>query len=472
MNRKPVHQVLFALAFATVFFQGCDPSPSSATPSGETSIPSTIAIVGKATGIGVPTGPAMRKTIGAGGGNIASADGGLLLSVPPGALSTDVELGIEPITSTVPGAVGGGYRLTPHGTQFAKPIVMTFSYADTAQPVGSPSSLGIAFQTPQNTWQWVKDAAIDTIARTITVASMHFSDWSKLWGWQIRPPVARVKAGASVKLAITYCVSPDADGELAPLVADCNPTSGESLMPLIMVSEVSVNGIPGGNSTVGTITKSDMDLIYTAPGKVPKPSTVTVSARIKARQGKVVLTSSVTVEGSVAPYVGTVTGTGQISLYNYEVTTPVMTLEPTDIMPHDLVKYEGTSTISVTYHISTASLDCDPQTVQVPVKTELIRYDSVRTGTGDKFAGRYWYIIYGNRPEPVQFRCHDKSSEKAMILPLVVIVSLHNGCASEGPSTFAEYTDESELTGSANSSCNALGTTSTSWSFMQGLPKQ
>jgi len=41
----------------------------------------------------------------------------------------------------------------------------------------------------------------------------------------------------------------------------------------------SVNGVTGGNSTVGTIAVSGL---YTAPGAVPSPSTVTVTAMSQA----------------------------------------------------------------------------------------------------------------------------------------------------------------------------------------------
>jgi len=60
----------------------------------------------------------------------------------------------------------------------------------------------------------------------------------------------------------------------------------------------SVNNIPGGNSTVGTISS---DGSYTAPSKVPTPATVTITATSSA-DSSVSATASVTI--SEAPKSG------------------------------------------------------------------------------------------------------------------------------------------------------------------------
>src|SRR5262249_46009872 len=66
---------------------------------------------------GPSTGAQTRATIGAAGGSLASGDGVLTLTVPPGALASDVLVGVEPITNTAGLGVGTAYRLTPEGTK-------------------------------------------------------------------------------------------------------------------------------------------------------------------------------------------------------------------------------------------------------------------------------------------------------------------------------------------------------------------
>src|SRR4051812_2234058 len=51
---------------------------------------------------GTSLGAKLTKTLGAAGGTIVSADGRLTITFPAGALATDTEIGIEPITNKAP----------------------------------------------------------------------------------------------------------------------------------------------------------------------------------------------------------------------------------------------------------------------------------------------------------------------------------------------------------------------------------
>ena len=81
------------------------------------------------TGVGQPVGDAVSAVIGPKGGELASADGRLSMSVPPGTVAEDTTFSIELITSLVPSAIGAGYRLEPG-----------------EQPLRSRSALPSAFQ--------------------------------------------------------------------------------------------------------------------------------------------------------------------------------------------------------------------------------------------------------------------------------------------------------------------------------------
>src|SRR6266542_378298 len=88
---------------------------------------STIAMPG-ATAVGVPSGPATTKSIGPAGGSIASADGRIVVDVPPNTVTGVVDFSIQPITNFAHGGVGSAYRLEPSGQKFAPPIAVSFKF--------------------------------------------------------------------------------------------------------------------------------------------------------------------------------------------------------------------------------------------------------------------------------------------------------------------------------------------------------
>lgn len=83
-------------------------------------------------GLDAPVGSA---TIGPSGGAVASSDGVMTLTVPPGALSTATELTIDvvaqsawPANLTSADPVGAVYALGPEGTAFAIPATLTWQF--------------------------------------------------------------------------------------------------------------------------------------------------------------------------------------------------------------------------------------------------------------------------------------------------------------------------------------------------------
>ncbi len=79
-------------------------------------------------------------------------DGRLELTVPPGALSSDIILSAQPITNTAFGGLGTAYRLEPDGTTFAKPVTLMFKAG--AEDLGKVSieGMGMAFQDAEGYW--------------------------------------------------------------------------------------------------------------------------------------------------------------------------------------------------------------------------------------------------------------------------------------------------------------------------------
>ena len=101
------------------------------------------------------------------------------MTVPPGAVVAPVDFTVEEITSTAPGAVdpNKAYRIGPEGAVFATPVRLAFV---AAAPGASLDGLSIAYQERQGFWLRYRDRDVvrDTTAGTLTVETLHFSDWS------------------------------------------------------------------------------------------------------------------------------------------------------------------------------------------------------------------------------------------------------------------------------------------------------
>lgn len=277
----------------------------------------------RATDVGTPSGSPVEKTIGPAGGTLASADDLLTIEVPAGALGADTQLGIQPLTRTAPNGLGLGFRLTPAGTTFSSPVTLTFN-PTTEQLTGTALALtGIGYQDSSGVWRWMRGVERDEAIGRVSVTTTHFSDWSLLAGAQLRPASASVKTGETLTLTAVECwteeeeLAPLPGEQLAPLPLrfDCDP-EGEQLAPLpLNLSNWSVNGIGGGNSTIGTVGAHSVTATYRAPSMRPDPSTVAVSVDVSNLKfgsqtfAKATLISNVTIvdAGEVTTWRGPVT---------------------------------------------------------------------------------------------------------------------------------------------------------------------
>jgi hypothetical protein len=263
------------------------------------------------TAVGEPTGPPVSTVIGPAGGELASADGRLSMSVPPGTVAADTTFSIQPITSLAPTSIGAGYRLEPGGTTFTQPVSLIFSIPEAGVERTSLGGIGIAFHEDNGNWRWLSVVSRDETNNTLTVQATHFSDHAAIEGLRISPGKADVDEGKTVQLQVQLCSSGPDDGPLAGLVCECTPLNGFDTN----LSNWAVNSIPGGNSTYGTIAESVSGATFTAPSKAPEPNTVRVSVNAQATllpgEGntsteKTVLFSYITI-GSKGKYKGTFT---------------------------------------------------------------------------------------------------------------------------------------------------------------------
>ena len=332
-ERMGGRRLLFAAAAATLMLSGCGGSSEEAAP-GAVAAPAPAPTPGPApapgspppppapspspppaappppppiatTAPGIPEGLPVTAAIGSAGGSLTSSDGRLTISVPAGALAASTVVGIQPITATAPGAMGAAYRLTPEGQTFAQPVSLTFKYSAAEARASAPDLLRVATQTAQGTWS-SPATTHDATQRTLTVATTHFSDWANVSGLLLRPEDSVVRVGKEVSLRVIICgdAPNPANPNAPPLLREC-------LAPTFMGLEIdvwAVNGIAGGNASVGTVQGLDPvpGARYKAPATVSSQTQVDVSARYFHPRdgGTVTLVAGVTIVDAVRAYSG------------------------------------------------------------------------------------------------------------------------------------------------------------------------
>jgi len=243
---------------------------------------------------GVPNGPATTATIGPAGGALTSDDGLFAIDIPAGALESDTEITIQPITNTAWGGVGDGYRLTPDGLTFVEPVDLVFDVAPEDLAGGHPAFLQVAYQDGEGFWYALNSSAYDEAEGTLAAQTTHFTDFSQIGGTQIRPASASVATSGVIDLNVRLCQQEQFD-ELTSLLYSCD----EELVPLGTFSNWSVNGVAGGNSAVGTVVAIGSNSArYTAPSSVPQSNPVAVSVRARTPRTTQTLVCNITIGGT------------------------------------------------------------------------------------------------------------------------------------------------------------------------------
>jgi ZU5 domain len=255
---------------------------------------------------GTPTGTLATQTIDANGGSVISADSRVTLSIPAGALSTPTDITIQPITNTGPNGDGLAYRLGPEGTTFATPITLTLHLSD-AEVLALDTSF-VATQHADGLWYSLPGQTRDATAKTLSIPTVHFSDYTALETLQIEPSLTRVRTGftADFQPSLICNGTPGTDCD-SDLLAPPPGSSGVAvpnatpLTPLTFPSidsmgpwYWSVNGAMHGDSVHGTIDYgrpqyTDFSGHYTAPSAKPTPSNVTVTLTFQLTTGQKII---------------------------------------------------------------------------------------------------------------------------------------------------------------------------------------
>jgi ZU5 domain-containing protein len=211
------------------------------------------------TPVGTPNGVPVTATIGASGGSMISTDSTVELIIPAGALSSNTDITIQPVTNFCWNSAGNAFRLTPEGQQFQQPVTIKFHYSDTTLAATLGDFMGIAHQDASGYWHYMHDLTNDTVNRVISAPITHFSDWSYWDITHLEPRETSVRVNETVNLRVTY-VSPSGDDEFVPL-------------PL----PVDQWWVSGGGTI---ISHQGQTAVYKAPAQVPSQNPVTVGVQI------------------------------------------------------------------------------------------------------------------------------------------------------------------------------------------------
>jgi hypothetical protein len=262
------------------------------------------------TAAGTPDGTPTSETIGAGGGSVASSDGLFALDIPAGALASDTEITIQPITNTAWGGRGAGYRLTPDGLTFAQPVTLTFNIAPETLEGTVGDALDVAFQDDAGFWFLIKNGTYDENTGTLSCTTTHFTDFTAIEEYLLKPTSAGLGPSSSVELDVIKCIyATVAEDEDAIMQVLTCTEDDENLAPLINATNWSVNGVRGGNNTVGRIVElAQGQARYTAPVAVPIVNPVAASVQVRLRRGSsTYLVSNITISNS---FTGTISYSG------------------------------------------------------------------------------------------------------------------------------------------------------------------
>lgn len=249
--------------------------PTVETPPLQTPLPPELADA--VTLPGTPEGEAVSARIGPEGGALASADGRMTVEVPAGAFDTEQTVQIQPITNTAHGGPGMAYRISPEGLQTPIPMTIRWHWSDEDLAGSVPGLLAAGYRDDNGLWRLLP-ATLDRDAKTLSVSTHHFSDWSMLPGAILTPAISTVRTGESAELRVVICQAANDELDESDIPMPGEPNSvrlpckyDAATLADSTIENWAVNGRPGGDATVGWITGLDKGIArYTAPDAAPE----------------------------------------------------------------------------------------------------------------------------------------------------------------------------------------------------------
>ncbi len=244
--------------------------------------------------------------------------------------------------------------------------------------------------------------------------------------------------------------------------------NGENLVLVEgIASNWAVNGIVGGNSTVGTIVGTNLGATYKAPASKPAPASVSVSAKVAgdATFPLLIVVANLTITDTAA-YRGTINYDLSIGPNN-SIATGVANIDWTSAggFP-DVSYYAPSGTMTGIFRAGLPSYDCNEITATVPIAPDFRNGTSTALVVFNATAGipnSLNFQIKGDKSTVLTFNCKRKSDGSTLVYP--VNGSNYNiivpGCLTATGGV--PFTNESRLTGTF--SCP--GGNTFSWDFLK-----
>jgi hypothetical protein len=232
---------------------------------------------------GTPDGQLAKKMIGTDGGSLISADNKVELIIPPGALSKETEISIQPCTNPFKAGLGRSYDFEPSGIQFKQPVELIFHYTDKDILRNSPQLLTISTQNEKGIWGRLRKVELDTLQKTVKGQMNHFSLWILSYAFYMRSIRDRLKVGDYTAIFAKPIPVSDQPPSPQDAIDVMNDIYGPNLSnPRIW----SANGVPNGDGVNGKLTEGIWFMCdYNAPAKVPEANPVEVKLEIRGATG-------------------------------------------------------------------------------------------------------------------------------------------------------------------------------------------
>ena len=273
----------------TVFFSSCKKNPPTQTP---TTQEPAVRPVGQAIGEAV----SFQAT--SSGGHFTSADQSIEITIPAGAVSSATTFSVQEVENTCLGSVGKSFSITPHVAEFAKPVTIKFSYVASADTVGIQEALNAAYQDADGIWRAVPNVTLDKNAKTITITTTHFSNWTLFQSLKLIPVKTTIGAEEEVSLQLLSFLPTGMEVMLAPLTPQKGKDVGISVGHLLETKYIKKWNLGG----VGNLTSNGATATYKSPVTVTQPVTVAVSVDLNIDNQQRLVVSNITVIGAGMAY--------------------------------------------------------------------------------------------------------------------------------------------------------------------------
>ena len=116
---------------------------------------------------------ATGTVIGATGGTVTGGNGSVVVTVPPGAVSTDTPISITPVSGALPAPTsadlaGTAYQIGPSGLTFSQPVTIKLKYELATLPLWSMSGDLVVMVNSGAGWSSLGGITVDPVAHTVS----------------------------------------------------------------------------------------------------------------------------------------------------------------------------------------------------------------------------------------------------------------------------------------------------------------